>query len=90
MENKKHKKKGSNKVYCTKKRKTYVSKIVELFRYTNFLAHATLGRFLHLFLSFFLATTRAVLVFALLGLFLVFFGRSVERYQKGRIATDQV
>ena len=51
--------------------------------------NATLGRVLHIFLSFFLAT-RAVLVFALLGLFLVFFGRSVERYQKGRIATDQV
>ncbi len=51
--------------------------------------HENLGRFLHIFLSFFLAT-RAVLVFALLGLFLVFFGRSVERYQKGRIATDQV
>ena len=32
---------------------------------------------------------RAVLVLTLLGLFLVFFGRSVERYQKGRIATDQ-
>lgn len=43
MENKKHKKKGSNKVDYTKKRKTYVTKIVELFRYTNFLAHALHG-----------------------------------------------